>query len=273
MNQLTDFLATLYHSPCFCTVQFSEFYSRFIATLSPEDRPRWAKRETARELRKHHELFNGNRNTLFLADVSFRPYNAGNADESRMSKCRDNARFIDDGANGYYMLLDGDGVWRRISLPQLCHRLCQFERLTPEDVYQLRKHWRANPARPTDSFANPVPEFLNAHYYAGRAVPLTSLERRWPEIRKSLDARFPIGTIRGVAHVGNVSGPDSIHVIDRELVACFGELLPRDLTESEFELYKPHKSDATTLTLNQRNVRGWDKRTLSRAQMLTKPDY
>lgn len=271
MDQLTEFIATCHHAPCCCTLEFRDFFARFFAWLPENDRWKWSKRETARALRETQELFRGNDNLLFVADLSFLSYNGGDADESRMSKRRNDVRFIDDGANGYFMLLDSDGVWRRISLPQLCYRLCQFGRLTPEDVYQLRKYWRANAVRPTDSFANPIPEFLNAHYCAGRAVPLASLERRFPGIRTFLDARFPTGMVRGVEHAANLTGQDSIHVDSRELVASFGELLPRDLTPHEMESVARSTQNVKpsgVLTRNQMSVRGWDRRPVSRAQWL-----
>jgi hypothetical protein len=146
MNQLTDFLSTLHYAPCACVLEFAEFYGRFVEWLPADDRWRWSKRETARLLRKTQELFYGNDNKLFLADVSFRSFCAGEADESRMNKYRGSAQFVDDGARGYYAVPVGD-EWRRITLPALNHRF-RVAGLTCEEIYRLRKEWRANPVRP-----------------------------------------------------------------------------------------------------------------------------
>jgi hypothetical protein len=127
-------------------------------------------------------------------------------------------------------------------------------------------------------------EFIDKHYHPepGRAVPLLSIIRAfysvasvedqfdWPPaaIKKFLQTRHPVGNLYHETFVGNLTGDDARIVAERDLVVFGGDLLPRDLHAEEFRLYRAHKSDATTLTRNQVEVRGWNKRTLSRAQQL-----
>jgi hypothetical protein len=134
--------------------------------------------------------------------------------------------------------------------------------------------------------------FLKQHYHAepGRAVPLLSVIRRfyesdslasfdWPPaaIRRYLESKFPVGTFNCGAHIGNLAGDDSILVCDRALVVNGGDLLPRDIAPDEFELYaratRYVKVRTKALTRNEMAARGWNKRTLSRAQQLTSADY
>ena len=141
------------------------------------------------------------------------------------------------------------------------------------------------------------PEFLEAHYKPepGCAVLLGSIIRHFYEsdtlasfdnppdkIRLYLESRFPVGTFNREAHCGNVSGHDSILVSDRALVINGGELLPRDLTRDEMDLLrretgriKLSANSLKTLTRNQMTVRGWGRRTVSRAESIRsmKTDY
>ncbi len=132
------------------------------------------------------------------------------------------------------------------------------------------------------------PEFLGKHYREepGRAVSLKSILRAFYEsdslasfdyppdaIRRYLESKHPVGTFNREAHCGNLAGDDSVLVCERDLVVCEGELLPRYLTRDEMEMVgratrHVNKRQVTTLTRNERSSRGWDKRTLSRAQWL-----
>lgn len=54
------------------------------------------------------------------------------------------------------------------------------------------------------------------------------------KLRRELEREFPVGWIfkRGLA-IGNLSGAEGITVSNRELVAMFSMLVPRDLTHGE----------------------------------------
>jgi len=134
--------------------------------------------------------------------------------------------------------------------------------------------------------------FLKQHYREepGRAVPLLSVIKKfyesdslasfdWPPaaIRRYLETRFPVGNLNHETFVGNLTGADARIVAERDLVVNGGDLLPRDITPDEFELYggqtRHFKRSVKTLSRNEIGARGWGKRTLSRAQRLTKADY
>lgn len=131
-------------------------------------------------------------------------------------------------------------------------------------------------------------KFLGNNYQQepGRAVSLESISRRFYEsdslasfdyppaaIRRYLESHFPVGNLNHETFVGNLTGADARIVAERDLVVNGGDLLPRDLRRDEFVMYKAHKSNVTVLTRNQVSVRGWGKRGLSRAQLLTKAEY
>lgn len=137
---IAEFLTTLRHAPCARDTSFSEFYERFVEWL-PKGCPRWSRTKTARELRRHRELFRGysggNSNVLMLVDGSFRFSYDQSADEERMAKFRGLARWVDDGAEGYW-----EFKGRRVTVQELIQSLGG---LTGEEIYRLRMEWRANP--------------------------------------------------------------------------------------------------------------------------------
>ena len=135
-------------------------------------------------------------------------------------------------------------------------------------------------------------EFIDKLYREepGRAVSLESVTRRFYEsdslasfdyppdaIRRYLETRFPVGNLNHETFVGNLTGADARIVAERDLVVNGGDLLPRDITPDEFELYgrqtRHFKRSVKTLSRNEIGARGWGKRILSRAQRLTKADY
>jgi hypothetical protein len=142
MNALTDFIATLHYAPCACMVEFDEFYARFTEWLPADDRRAWGKTETRRALENQHELCRGSGNKLIVTDVLFTPYLNGDVDQSRMNRYRDEIRFIDSDVG--YVWHEGNGIWTRCTLWALISHLA-ICRLHGEEIYRLRKYWRANP--------------------------------------------------------------------------------------------------------------------------------
>jgi len=142
MNALTDFIATMNNAPCACVVEFSEFYDRFTEWLSVNGRGAASRTDTRRALEQQQELCRGNGNVLIVTDLSFQPYTNGPVDEVRMNRYRDAIRFIDSDVG--YVWHEGNGVWTRYTLWALITRLV-ICRLHGEEIYTLRKHWRANP--------------------------------------------------------------------------------------------------------------------------------
>jgi hypothetical protein len=148
MKALTDFIATMHYAPCACVVEFSEFYDRFAEWLKANGRGAASKNDTRRALEQQQELCRGNGNVLIVTDLSFQPYTNGDVDEERMNRVRDKVRFID--GIGYVWNEGND--WKPCTLWALITRLAIY-RLHGEEIYRLRKHWRANLTRLTDLLA------------------------------------------------------------------------------------------------------------------------
>jgi hypothetical protein len=140
MNALTDFLATLHPAPCACVVEFSEFSPRVAEWLSVNGRGAASKTDTRRALEQRHELCRGSGNVSIVTDLSFNPYPDAPVNEERMSRVRDKVRFID--GIGYVWNEGND--WKPCTLWALITRLA-VHGLHGEEIYRLRKEWRANP--------------------------------------------------------------------------------------------------------------------------------